>query len=181
MFGIDKLKLVMDINDITIIREDVFTKKERGDELLKLEFEQKSPFLLTIMVDYRKRETVLEFTAKVLLSEYHQLIRLSNIHTCLNNINAMGICKIKSFISATVVKCDITNDYPVFNVKDLSSFLQNNLLYVRRLNRRRFQNNRPTFYLHVNIRDFPRGLLRILHPHTYNSIYHNRSKLFFWM
>ena len=127
MYGIDKVKLVMDLEDIDIIDEDLFTKKVEGDELVELTFKQIKPFALKCKIDYRKHEVVIEFTGKVLLSCYHQLIRLSNIKMCIDNINKLGICHIKSYMSASVVVCDITNDYEVCNVRELSEYIQNNL------------------------------------------------------
>lgn len=127
MFGIDKLKLILDIDDVEIIQEERFTKKLHEDELISLHYEQKQPFKLTINKNYRNREAFVEFTGKCLLSEYHNLIRLGNIHKCIENINSIGLCKIKHYMSAEVVVCDVTNDFHVVNIKELSIFLKNNL------------------------------------------------------
>ena len=117
----------MDIDDIEIINEKAFITKEREDELIGLSYNQTEPFSLEIKIDYIKFEAVIEFSGKALLSEYHNLIRLSNIKTCIDNINAIGVCRIKSYMSAKVVKCDVTNDYLVSNVKELSEFIRCNL------------------------------------------------------
>lgn len=132
MFGLDKLKLVMDLDDIEITNEEAFIKKVVGDELLGLSFKQTEPFSLTIKIDYRHDEAVVEFTGKVLLSDYHNLIRLSNIKDCFENINALGICKIKNYLTAQVVKCDITNNYLIINIRKLSEFLRSNLSSYRK-------------------------------------------------
>lgn len=94
MFGIDKLKLVMDADNVEIIREDMFIKKVIDGELIGLSFEKRDPFSLKIKIDYIKNEAVIEFTGKILLSEYHNLIRLSNISEAFDNIHALGICRI---------------------------------------------------------------------------------------
>lgn len=127
MFGLDKLKLIMSLEDIDVIQEDSFTKRIQADELTTLEFKQTEPFYLTIKIDYRHNEVVIEFTGKVLLSNYHQLIRLSNISMCIENINRLGIFYIKSYMSADVVVCDITNDYNYCNVRELAEHIENNL------------------------------------------------------
>lgn len=127
MFGLDKVKLIMSLEDIDIINEDSFIKNVERDELTGLTFKQTEPFSLTIKIDYRDNEAVVEFTGKVLLSDYHNLIRLGNIKRCIENINALGICTIKSYMSADVAKTDITNDAHVEDVKELSDFLSSNL------------------------------------------------------
>jgi hypothetical protein len=40
MFGIDKLKLLIKIEDVEIINENAFTKKIKGDELVELTYKQ---------------------------------------------------------------------------------------------------------------------------------------------
>ena len=127
MFGIDKLKLVMNLENITNINEEKFTKKIKGEEITELTYTQKYPYLLNIKLNYRNNEAVIEFSGKVLLSEYHNLIRLSNITKCIDNINSLGLCKIKSFWNSDVVMCDVTNDYDVLNVKELTSYIRSNM------------------------------------------------------
>lgn len=129
MFGIDKLKLILDIRDVEIVNEEAFIKKVQDDELVEMSFKQTTPFQFTLRIDYRKPEAVIEFSGKVLLSEYHSLIRLSNIQNCLDNINRIGICRIETdaILNAQVVKCDVSNDFPVSDVKGLSIFLKGHL------------------------------------------------------
>ena len=127
MFGFDKLKLVMSLDDIEVINEDVYIRKEVRDELVELSYKQTEPFSLTIKIDYRQEEVVIEFTGKVLMSDYHNLIRLSNISSCIENINALGVIVIKSYRTSDVVKCDITNDYDYVNVRGLSEYIECNL------------------------------------------------------
>lgn len=127
MFGIDKLKLVMDIENITNVNEEKFTKKIKGDEVVELSYSQKQPYLLNIKLRHDINEAVIEFSGKVLLSEYHNLIRLSNIGKCIDNINSLGICRIESFMSSDVLACDVTNDYSVLNIKELTSYIRGNI------------------------------------------------------
>lgn len=127
MFGIDKLKLVMDVENVEIIREDVFVKKVLDDEIVGLSFQQEYPFSLKIKIDYCKSEAVIEFSGKVLLSEYHNLIRLQNIHKCFDNIHSLGICKINHYLSADVPKIDATIDANNPYHKGLTEFITCNL------------------------------------------------------
>ena len=127
MFGIDKLKLLIKIEDVEIINENAFTKKIKGDELVELTYKQETPFYLMVKINYQREEAIVEFTGKVLLSEYHNLIRLGNIRKCFDNINALGICKINNYIIADTLKCDIANDVNVPDVKTLSKFIYSNI------------------------------------------------------
>lgn len=132
MFGYDKLKLIMDIEDIDVINEVAFDKRIVGDEIVGLTFEQREPFLLKIKIDYNKREVVVEFTGKALLSEYHNLIRLNNIRVAIGNINAIGVCRINDYMSAEVVKCDSTIDVNCPHVRVVSDFINSNLSNYRK-------------------------------------------------
>ena len=127
MFGIDKLKLLIKIEDVEIINENAFTKKIKGDELVELTYKQETPFYLMVKINYRREKAIVEFTGKVLLSEYHNLIRLGNIRKCFDNINALGICKINNYIITDTLKCDIANDVNVQDVKTLSKFIYSNI------------------------------------------------------
>lgn len=127
MYGIDKLKLVMNLDDVIVIQDDKFKKTIQGDELLSLYYHQDYPFMLKIWINYCKCESVVEFTGKVLLGQYHQLIRLSNIRTCIENINNLGIVNIKLNMDSEVVVCDVANDVYVNDVGTLSTFIRGNL------------------------------------------------------
>lgn len=127
MYGIDKLKLVMNLDDVTIIQEDKFKITTQGDEILSLYYNQDYPYMLKIKINYRERESVIEFTGKVLLGQYHQLIRLSNIQTCIENINSLGIVNVNLNMDSDVVVCDVANDYQVDDVGALSTFIRGNL------------------------------------------------------
>lgn len=140
MFGYDKLKLVMDIENINVINEVAFDKKIAGNEIVGLMYEQREPFSLKIKIDYNQGEAVVEFTGKALLSEYHNLIRLSNIRTAISNINTIGICEIKNYMSAEVVKCDCTIDVYNPNVKGISDFINSNLSSYKKYNGRYLSN-----------------------------------------
>lgn len=140
MFGYDKLKLVLDAEDIVVIDEFAFEKRIVEDEIVSLTFEQQEPFLLKIKIDYNQGEAVVEFTGKALLSEYHNLIRLSNIRTAISNINAIGVCEINNYMSAEVVKCDSTIDVYHPYVRGVSDFINSNLSSYKKYNGRYLTN-----------------------------------------
>ena len=149
MFGIDKLKLLIKIEDVEIINENAFTKKIKGDELVELTYKQETPFYLMIKINYRREEAIVEFTGKVLLSEYHNLIRLGNIRKCFDNINALGICKINNYIIADTLKCDIANDVNVPDVKTLSKFIYSNINSYQKFTPEYIKNG--NFIVHKNV------------------------------
>ena len=62
MFGYDKLKLVMDAEDIVVIDEFAFEKRIVEDEIVSLTFEQQEPFLLKIKIDYNGKDQSPSFT-----------------------------------------------------------------------------------------------------------------------
>ena len=87
MLTFDKLKLVTKIENIKILEESAFSIKSKDNVISHLEFHQKVPFLLNIEVDYEDNELVLEFTGKVLGSDYPKLISIETIKQCFININ----------------------------------------------------------------------------------------------
>lgn len=131
MLCFDKFKLVCNnIECISNIRDDVFISHYKGEELLYYKYQQKTPYLLLIMIDYRKHELVLEFTSKVLGEECINLINKLNIRTCLMNINSLGVCLLdidNILISAKVVKCDVTRDVFVDDLVNLVQHVRSNL------------------------------------------------------
>lgn len=158
MFGIDKVKLIMDLEDVEIIHDEVFTQKVVEDELVESSFSMEEPFSLMIKKNYRRRESVIEFTGKILESDYHRLIRLDNIHRCFDNIHKLGICKISHYLSADVVLCDVTNDYHVFSIKDLTDFLAGNLSSYRKYKTTSYYNGNFTIETTANSKQYKRRL-----------------------
>lgn len=49
------------------------------DEIKSYSYTQQSPFMLYIAQDVEERETVIEFTGKILMDEYHRLISRETI------------------------------------------------------------------------------------------------------
>lgn len=66
MFALDRLKVVMPLQHVTVLNESIFTAKIRDGEILKLEYSPKVPGLLNIKIDYENSEAVIEFTGKIL-------------------------------------------------------------------------------------------------------------------
>lgn len=131
MLCFDKFRLVCDnIEYITEMKEDVFISHYRGEELLYYKYQQTTPFSLLILIDYRKNELMLEFTSKILRDDCVSLINQTNIHQCLININALGICRLDIddiLMSAKVVKCDVTKDIFMDDLANVVGNIRKNL------------------------------------------------------
>ena len=74
MLTFDKLKLVTRINDIEILDESQFNVTYQNGIMTTMKFYQDVPFLLMIKIDYVCSELVIEFTGKILKSEYKKCI-----------------------------------------------------------------------------------------------------------
>ncbi len=95
----------------------------------ELIFNMDYPFSLCMKLDYADREFVVEFSGKILGSDYPKLISLDTIETCFEHINDMGFCSIdsRSMMNGTVVKCDVTKDIPYQDIPCMTTFIRNNL------------------------------------------------------
>lgn len=143
MLTFDKLKLVTSINDIEILDENQFNVTYQNGIMTSMKFYQDVPFLLMIKIDYVCSELVIEFTGKILKSEYKKLISIETIRQCFENINDMGFCLIdvEEILShAQVVKCDVTIDLPDFDMSHLSSYISANLTSYRQYQCRTLRN-----------------------------------------
>ncbi len=143
MLTFDKLKLVTSINDIEIIDENQFNVTYQNGVITSMKFYQDLPFLLRIKIDYVCNEVVIEFTGKVLKSDYSKLISVQTIKQCFDNINDMGFCllDVEGIMShAQVVKCDVTRDVTDLDVSQLSAYIGSNLSSYRHYQCRTLRN-----------------------------------------
>ena len=56
MFALDRLKVVMPLEHVTVLNESVFNATTRHGEILKLNYSQKVPALLNIKIDYENSQ-----------------------------------------------------------------------------------------------------------------------------
>lgn len=110
----DRLKIRVPTEFVTVIDQSAFTMTTTGDGMVtRMKYEQTSPFYYNIMVDMTKQTSTVEFSGKALLDDYPHLIDSTNITTCIDNINACGVCYIntdEALAQAYVVQCDVTRD-----------------------------------------------------------------------
>lgn len=89
-----------------------------------------SPYYLYIEADYPEQELILEFTGKILKDDYKDLIHINNIHTCLSNINDLGLCDLNIdgiLADGEIVKADVCLDVDYPDCKALTKSLRANV------------------------------------------------------
>ncbi len=143
MLKFDKLKIVSDIENIEILKQNDFDEIVKNNYTVALKFYMTYPFHLYIEIDYVSRELVIEFTGKILGVDYPKLISLDNIRQCFENINKMGLCylNIDAIISdSKVVKCDVTKDCPCDDISTLTAFIRSNISNYYQFSARQLRN-----------------------------------------
>lgn len=152
MLKFDKIKLVTDIDDIEILDERQFNVTCKGDQISSMKFYQEVPYLLNIKIDFEASESVIEFTGKILKSDYAKLISLETIRQCFDNINEMGFCHINVdavMEHGEVVKCDVTTDITGIDTPQLTSYIRSNLSNYQQYQCRKFHNGNLTIEKNV--------------------------------
>lgn len=131
MITLDKIKIVTETEHMTILDMSRFKKIEKQGKICSFKFSQRKPFLLTIEKDYVSGKVSIEFTGKILGSDYPKLISKYTIRQCFENINAMGFCSLnidEIMSSAEVVKADVTKDVRGINTEQLTSYIQSHIV-----------------------------------------------------
>ena len=134
MLTFDKLKLVTKIDYIQIDDIDRFQQIITNNTLKELKYNITSPYLLYIEIDYLENELVIEFSGKILGSDYKKLISTETIRQCFENINSLEICTLDVeaiLTDAIVVKCDVTKDVNCTDVPSVSAFVRDNVRSYR--------------------------------------------------
>ena len=130
MIRFDKLKLVCSLDVVENINEREFQTIVRDGQLTSYKYQQDTPFFLLIRKDFINNECVIEFTGKILLDRYPELINRDNIRYCIEQINALGVCCINTDLllqTANVAKCDVTKDVTSTEIKEIISHAKQNL------------------------------------------------------
>ncbi len=118
-----------------ILNHDLFQSKIVKGELAELSYTQVTPYSLYVEVDYKESEVVLDFTGKILLNKYPQLISRETIRECLENINRLGFCQIDIDMIlqyGEVCSIDVTQDITYTDCGRLCDFLRNSLCNHKR-------------------------------------------------
>ncbi len=135
MIQLDKIKIIAPLESVTILNEDVFQSKIFKEDLVEYSYTQLSPYNLYVEADYKEAEAVIEFTGRILLDRYPQLINRDTIKCCLENINRLGFCRIDTDMVlqyGEVCSIDVTADITYKDCKGLCDYLRNTLCNHRR-------------------------------------------------
>lgn len=128
------MKLITSIDYISNINSTIFLATTNLDEVLYNKYQQDKPYSLLILIDYSHNELVLEFTGKILLDKYSELINRETIIDSLNNINKLNICRldVEAILhDSEVVKCDVTKDIDA-DINVINSTIRQNLTNYRK-------------------------------------------------
>lgn len=74
MLTLDRIKIVAPLGSVTAIRQNVFETKTKDGTVISMSYTQTSPSKLYVELDYKEKETVIEFTGKLLGEHYPELI-----------------------------------------------------------------------------------------------------------
>lgn len=135
MLKLDRLKIITDISNFSELNESLFTTNIKQNEILSLKYQQQKPFYLSIVVNNQMNQLELEFTGKILLDDYKELINKNSIRKCLQMINEMGLCKLnveQILMDAIVTKCDITQDVCYEDINTVITYIRQNLLNYKK-------------------------------------------------
>lgn len=152
MLRFDKLKIVSNVEYISAIDTNIFLTHSKGGAILYYKYHQDSPFSLTIQVDVNKNELVIEFTGKILMDDYPQLINSNNIRTCFENINRLGICQIDTdavIRHGMVNKCDVTRNITSDKMKEIIKQMKSNISNYDKWNCDKYEGNGIVIYKSV--------------------------------
>ena len=152
MLKFDKIKFVTNIEDIEILDERQFNLTYKDNQISAMKFYQEIPYLLNIKIDFEASEAVIEFTGKILKSDYKKLISIETIRQCFDNINEMGFCYINIdaiLKHAQVVKCDVTKDITGIDTPQLTSYIRGNLSNYQNYQCRKLRNGNLTIEKNV--------------------------------
>lgn len=144
MLQFDKMKLITSINNISNINEDKFSITINKGQVQDYKYSQQEPYSLYIEADMAEKELVIEFSGKILQDRYPELITQRNIRTCIENINALGLCLLDTdaiLRDSNVVKADVTADIPCSDCKAFTTALHAGVKNHRRYISRRIKDN----------------------------------------
>lgn len=162
MLKFDKMKLVTKINYINDIDYSKFILNSKEDRILYYKYQQERPFYLLVMVNYQHNELIIEFTGKILLDNYTNLINIYTAKDCLTQINRLGIChlNIDSIMNdCNVVKCDVTKDVESNQIQDITNNIRQNLSNYKKWITRSYQKEGITIENVVKTQKYKKRLI----------------------
>lgn len=128
MITFDKLKLVSTADNIDVLNG--FEVSTQNNQVVRQRFKIASPCLVEMVINTESNELTIEFTAKLLKSNYPLLINANTFRTCLEAINRLGVCvlNIEAIMNdAYVVKCDVTKDVADLDLANLKDYISTHI------------------------------------------------------
>lgn len=192
MLKFDKMKLVTKIDYINDIDYSKFIVNSKEDNILYYKYQKERPFHLLVMVNYQHNELIIEFTGKILLDNYTNLINIYTAKDCLAQINKLGIChlNIDSIMNdCNVVKCDVTKDVESNQIQDITNNIRQNLSNYKKWITRSYQKEgitienvvkTPKYKKRLIIYDKAKELQTTNNQHFLNAISHPDEMLLYF-
>ncbi len=113
MVTLDKIKILIDKKHIRSLDPDVTTTILNNNISMAKRYSQKKPFKIFMNYSLQNNTCIIEFSSKLLLDRYSELINKNNIHDCFQNFENIGFCEmdIEGVIqNSEFLTCDITTD-----------------------------------------------------------------------
>ncbi len=108
MIKFDRIKLLTKANYVSWMCPKLVNSATRPNTI-----NQKHPFNLFMHLRPDRNEAIIEFSAKILLDEYVNLISADTIRQCFENIIELGYCSMdidNILIDSKILSCDVTLD-----------------------------------------------------------------------
>lgn len=125
--------MVSSIDSVKVVDPGKFSMTYEHENIKSMRYVISKPYSLIMELNYESGEFIIEFTGKVLGTDYPQLISYETISTCFQRINELGACVIdpEKMMAAEVIKCDVTKDIQVDDVKALTTWVSSNISNYR--------------------------------------------------
>ena len=114
MVTLDNIKIITNKKHIERIDPDVTTLISKNNIYMGRRYSQRKPFKIYLDYSFQKDSCVIEFSSKLLLDRYPELINKNNIHECLKNFVNIGLCDMDIdgvILDSELLTCDITTDF----------------------------------------------------------------------
>jgi len=121
MIALDRIKILTNKKYIDLMDSNVSTIVIQNNVPKEIRYNQRKPYQLYINASEVEEKCIIEFSSKVLLDRYPELINRNNIHTCFENINALGICDLNVMgivNESELLSVDITSDIGGIEIPD---------------------------------------------------------------
>ena len=108
MIKFDRIKLLTKANYVSWMCPKLVNSATRPNTI-----NQKYPFNLFIHLRPERNEAIMEFSAKILLDDYVNLITANTIRQCFENIIELGYCSMdidKIMMDSKILSCDVALD-----------------------------------------------------------------------